>query len=107
MPELPQTDASTETPQERRRRPFTRRELAVEMLFAGLFVAAAAAIALLAEPARPFSLPVAAMFVVLFAGVSRVGFAIHDAWQTPIGLIAFPMFLLLPTPLVPLCVALG
>jgi putative nucleotidyltransferase with HDIG domain len=105
MPELP--DAATESPQQRRRRPFTRRELLVELLFAGAFVPAALAIALLAEPARPFSLPVAAMFVVLFAGVSRVGFAIHDAWQTPVGLIAFPMLLLLPTPLVPLFVALA
>ena len=107
MPEPSPTTAAPETPQQRRQRPFTRRELAVEAGFALPFLAAAIAIALLAEPARAFSLPVAALFVVLFAGVSRVGFAIHDAWQTPVGLIAFPMLLLLPTPLVPLLVALA
>jgi putative nucleotidyltransferase with HDIG domain len=107
MPEPPPTTAAPETPQERRQRPFTRRELAVELGFALPTLAGAIAIAVLAEPARAFSLPVAALFVVLFAGVSRVGFAIHDAWQTPVGLIAFPMLLLLPTPLVPLLVALA
>jgi HD-GYP domain-containing protein (c-di-GMP phosphodiesterase class II) len=107
MPEHSPTTAAQETPQERRQRPFTRRELVVEAGFALPFLAAAIAIAVLAAPARAFSLPVAVLFVLLFAGVSRVGFAIHDAWQTPVGLIAFPMLLLLPTPLVPLLVALG
>jgi putative nucleotidyltransferase with HDIG domain len=106
LPETSKPDA-TESPQERRRRPFTRRELLIEIAFSGSFLAVAIPVAVLAEPARPFSLPLAAMFVLLFAGVSRVGFAIHDAWQTPVGLIAFPMLLLLPTPLVPLVVAVA
>ncbi|MDA0159432.1 HD-GYP domain-containing protein [Solirubrobacter ginsenosidimutans] len=78
-----------------------------ETLFGLAFLVAALALAFLFEPTRAFSLPLAALFVVMLAGVSRVGFAYLEATLVPVELVAFPMLLLLPTPIVPLLVALA
>jgi HD-GYP domain-containing protein (c-di-GMP phosphodiesterase class II) len=100
-------ESSTDQIARDRLKPFSPRELIVESACAAIFLTGAVALALLAEPERPFSLPLAAVFVALFAGTSCVGFAVRDLWLTPVGLVAFPMLLLLPTPYVPLLVGLA
>src|SRR3954453_19159146 len=100
-------EPSTDHARRDRLQPCSRRELIVEAACAALFLAGAVALAVLAEPARPFSLGLAGVFVALFTVASRVGFAVHDLWQTPAGLVVFPMLLLLPTPYVPLLIGLA
>src|SRR4051794_30542549 len=91
----------------RRRASFADGERLGETILGVAFFAAALALAFLFEPTRAFSLPLAALFVVMLAGVSRVGFAYLEATLVPVELVAFPMLLLLPTPIVPLLVALA
>ena len=56
---------------------------------------------------RPLSLPLAAAFVLSYAVVSRVEFEIGTGSAVPTQLLLVPMLFALPTPLVPLFVALG
>jgi putative nucleotidyltransferase with HDIG domain len=81
------------------------RELAVHALFAVLFLAAAAALAVSADAARPLSVPLAAGFVAALAVASRVEFSVGAGYAVPTQVLAVPMLLLLPTPLVPLLTA--
>jgi putative nucleotidyltransferase with HDIG domain len=108
-PQPQQIDAGTqrliEETLERREHALPPRERAVEAGFGVAFLVGAIALALLAEPARPFSAPLAIGFVALYVLVSRVMFTLGDGYVVPTELIFVPMLLLLPTPLVPLLVA--
>ncbi|WP_053226763.1 HD-GYP domain-containing protein [Solirubrobacter soli] len=92
---------------ERRTSVLTARERIVEGTFAVLSVAAIIAFALLTEPARDLSLPLAAAFVTAYAIVARVEFVLGDGYLIPTQLIVVPMLLLLPTPIVPLLIVLA
>ena len=83
------------------------RERAVEGVFAAATLAAALLLAVLVEPARPFSLPIAAVFVVVYAAVARVEFTLGDGIVVPTQLVFVPMLLLVPTPFVPLLVVIA
>ena len=83
------------------------RQRAVEGLFALISVIAAIALALLADADRSLSLPLAAAFVVAYAGVASVAFNVGAGYVVPTQLVFIPMLLLLPTPVVPLLVAAG
>jgi putative nucleotidyltransferase with HDIG domain len=74
-------------------------------VFAAAFVVAATLLALLADPARPLSIPLAVALVCTYAAVARVEFSLGALYAVPTQLVFVPMLLLLPTPLVPLFVA--
>ena len=104
----PQLDAATERrigeSLERRRRKLDRRELLGTLLFACGFLAAAVALAVLAEPARHLSIPLAVAFVAAYVVADRIEFSTGAGYAVPSQLVFVPMLLLLPTPLVPLLV---
>jgi putative nucleotidyltransferase with HDIG domain len=110
-PQPPPIDASTErlieATFERRPRGLPRRELLAEAALAPVLLALLLALALLAEPARAFSLPLAVLFIVAYAVVQRVEFHLGDGNMVPTQIVFVPMLLLLPTPLVPLLVSLA
>jgi HD-GYP domain-containing protein (c-di-GMP phosphodiesterase class II) len=83
------------------------RERAVEAIFALVTLLAAVAVAVCLEPARPFSLALAVLFVLAYVAVDRVEFPLGDGIVVPTQLVFVPMLLLLPTPLVPLLVAVA
>ena len=101
------TERRIEHSLEQRTRVLQARERHAEALCAAAFLAGDAAFALLAHPARPFSLPLAAAFLLAYAAVLRVEFVFGDAASMPVQLVFVPMLLLLPTPLVPLLIAAG
>jgi putative nucleotidyltransferase with HDIG domain len=107
----PEMDAATERrieeSYERRQRPLARREVLWALPFSVSFVAVAAALALLAEPAREFSLALAIGFVVVYALAEGIEFSTGAGYTVPTQLVLVPMLLLLPTPLVPLFVAVA
>jgi hypothetical protein len=70
-------------------------------------MAAAVTLALLAGPARAFSLPVAAALLAAYIVAGRIEFVFGDSRTMPTQLVFVPMLLLLPTPLVPLLVTVG
>jgi HD-GYP domain-containing protein (c-di-GMP phosphodiesterase class II) len=111
MSSIPHIDALTERrieqALERRTAPLHGHEQRMEMAVAAAFLAGDAALALLAHPARGFSLPLALAFVVAYAAVMRVEFVFGEGASMPLQLVFVPMLLLLPTPLVPLLVAAG
>jgi len=84
-----------------------KRQQWVEALFALLSIVTATALALLTDADRAFSLPLAAAFVVCYAGMAGVEFNVGAGYVVPTQLIFIPMLLLLPTPLVPLLVIIG
>src|SRR3954466_15981569 len=117
-PPLPQplaagTERLIEEVRARREQALPARERAVEAAFALAFALGALALALLAAPPPPlpprsrraFDLPLALAFVVAYAGVTRIPFALGDGLAVPTPVVFVPMLLLLPTPLVPLMVA--
>jgi putative nucleotidyltransferase with HDIG domain len=101
------TERRIEQAFDQRTRALQARERRTEALFAAAFLAGDVALALLAHPARAFSLPLAIAFVAAYAAVLRVEFVFGDGTTMPIQLVFVPMLLLLPTPLVPLLVAAG
>jgi HD-GYP domain-containing protein (c-di-GMP phosphodiesterase class II) len=106
-----QLDAGTERRIEetlaQRARALGRRARRVEATVAATFLAAAVLLAVLATPARELSLPLAIGAVVLFTVVARVEFLFGHIRTTPTQLLFVPMLLLLPTPYVPLLVAIA
>lgn len=92
---------------ERRPQALPARERAAEAAIALLLLAAGVALAVIAEPAREFNAPLAAAFVAAYALVHRVEFQMGDGNLVPTQVVLVPMLLLLPTPLVPLLVALA
>jgi putative nucleotidyltransferase with HDIG domain len=83
------------------------RQQIVETVFALASVVAAAALAILADADRAFSLPLATAFVVCYAGMASVAFNVGAGYVVPTQLIFIPMLLLLPTPAAPLLVTLA
>jgi putative nucleotidyltransferase with HDIG domain len=110
-PKRTSVDAATERHldegRKRRSLNFDARERLSNGVFGGGFVVAAVLIALLAEPARSFSAPLAIAFFLTYAAVARVPFWSGSGFVVPTHLVFVPMLLLLPTPLVPLLVAAG
>src|SRR5688500_18865597 len=107
----PALDAATERrieeSFERRRRPLERREILCALPFAVGFLRWAFALAGLAEPARELSLPVVAAFVGAYVLAEGIQFSTGAGYAVPSQLVLVPMLLLLPTPIVPLLVALA
>jgi len=92
---------------ERRHRDLDRRERVGNRIFAAGFLVAAVGLAVLAEPERALSPLTAAVFVVALAVAARIEFASGAGFAVPIQIVFVPMLLLLPTPLVPLLVAVA
>jgi HD-GYP domain-containing protein (c-di-GMP phosphodiesterase class II) len=83
------------------------RQRAVECALAVLTLAAAVAVAVLAEPDRAFSAPLAVAFVAAYVFVNRVVFTLGEGTVAPTVLLFVPMLLLLPTPYVPLLITVA
>ncbi len=101
------TERRVEESFERRARKLDRRELLALLPFTVVFLVASVALAVLAEPARELSIPLAIAFVVAYVVAGRVEFSTGAGYAVPTQLVFVPMLLLLPTPLVPLLVAAG
>src|SRR4051794_1323052 len=84
-----------------------RKQLLSETLLAALTLAAASALAIAADPARPLRLPLALAFIVAFTLVHRVVFTVGEGTVVPTMLIFVPMLLVAPTPYVPLLVVVA
>ncbi len=101
------TERLLEESLERRRHTLDRRERIGNRFFAGGFVVAATLLAVVAEADRAFDPVVAAGFVLALAAMARV-----EVWggagnAVPTQIVFVPMLLLVPTPLVPLLVAVA
>jgi signal transduction histidine kinase/CheY-like chemotaxis protein len=81
------------------------RLLMTEAIAAGLFIAAAVALASLAGSARSFSLWAFAACVLTYLIAGRVQYPVGSAWTAPTQLVFVPMLFVLPTPYVPLVIA--
>jgi putative nucleotidyltransferase with HDIG domain len=101
------TERRIEESLERRRRTLDRRELAASFVLTASFLVAAVALALFADQARELSVPVALAFVAAYVVAGRIEFTVGAGFAIPTQLVFVPMLLLLPTPLVPLLVALA
>jgi len=88
-----------------RSRRLSRRELAVEGAAATAFIAAAAALALLATGERPFSPSSAVVLVACYAVAARVRLYLGAGFGMPSQLVLVPMLFLLPASIVPAAVA--
>jgi putative nucleotidyltransferase with HDIG domain len=71
------------------------------------FLIAALALALLAEPDRSFSLPLAVLYVMGVAAIGHVRFEIGSGFTVPTQVVFVPMLFALPVSLVPLLVVLS
>jgi putative nucleotidyltransferase with HDIG domain len=101
------SERRVEESRERRSRGMHRRELLAVIPFTVAFLAAAVALAALADAARELSVPLAVAFVVAYAVADRIEFSVGAGSVVPTQLVFVPMLLLLPTPLVPLLVAIA
>jgi diguanylate cyclase (GGDEF)-like protein len=93
-----------------RRRARTRlsgRERWVSLALGGGFLLAASAMAALLRSEEPFRPSTAALLVLALALVSRIEFEVGTGSVVPTQVVLVPMLLLLPPPVVPLCVAAG
>ena len=90
---------------ERRQQRLARRELLGTGLFACGFMAAAVGLAMLAEPARELSIPLALAFLAALVVADRIEFTVGSGYAVPSQLVFVPMLVLLPTPYVPLMIA--
>jgi HD-GYP domain-containing protein (c-di-GMP phosphodiesterase class II) len=82
-----------------------RRLLRTEAIGAAVFVAAAVPLAILAPWTRPLSPVALAVTMVAYLAAAGVTFPVGSARTRPTQLVFVPMLFLLPTPLVPLIVA--
>jgi HD-GYP domain-containing protein (c-di-GMP phosphodiesterase class II) len=92
---------------DRQRRKLDRRERVGNTLFAVGFLVAAVGVAVYADAERAFSPWLAIAFVLALAVVARIELWGDAGYGVPTEIVLVPMLLLLPTPLVPLLVALG
>ena len=84
----------------------TRRLLLItEAATAAVFIAVAGSLAALGSPVRSFSLSALAVTVVAYLVAGRVRYPVGSAWTAPTQLVFVPMLFMLPTPFVPLIVA--
>jgi putative nucleotidyltransferase with HDIG domain len=91
----------------RRRQPLVAREQRAEALFAAGFLAAASAFALLAPAARDLAPGLALALVLAYVLIAKAEFPSGAGLVVPTQVVFVPMLLLLPTPMVPLLVALA
>jgi putative nucleotidyltransferase with HDIG domain len=82
-------------------------ELRGEFIVGFSFLIAATALAALASPNRPFSLALAALYVVCAAAAGHVRFEVGAGFTVPTQVVFVPMLFALPDQLVPLLVALA
>ncbi|HEX5620274.1 MAG TPA: HD-GYP domain-containing protein [Solirubrobacteraceae bacterium] len=101
------TERRYEETLERRRSKSDRRELLGAVVVSTIFVVAAVALALLATPARDLNPLLALAFAAAYALAVRIEFTTGTHFAVPTQLVFVPMLLLLPTPLVPLILALA
>jgi diguanylate cyclase (GGDEF)-like protein len=87
--------------------PLSGRDRWASIFFGGMLLLTASAMGALLPWNRGLSLPLAAAFVLAYAVVSRVEFEIGTGSGVPTQLLLVPMLFALPTPLVPLLVAVG
>jgi len=92
---------------ERTRARLVRRERRAHLAFSAAFLVVAVALAVLAPWARGLDAGLAIALTVAYAVVARVEFAAGAGIVVPTQLVFVPMLLLLPTPLVPLLVAVA
>jgi HD-GYP domain-containing protein (c-di-GMP phosphodiesterase class II) len=78
------------------------RELITNGVGAVTFLAAAAALAVLAPSPRGLSLPKLALVLAVWVAVERVRFPVASCWTYPTMLVFVPALFMLPTPIVPL-----
>jgi len=83
------------------------RERWVSLVLGGGFLLAASAMAALLRWETPFRPASAVLLVLALALVSRIEFEIGTGSVVPTQLVLVPMLLLLPAPVVPICVAAG
>src|ERR671930_79816 len=83
------------------------RERWTSFALGGGFLAAAFAMAVLLRWQGPFEPATAALLVLTLALVSRIEFEVGTGSVVPTQVVLVPMLLLLPAPVVPLCVAAG
>src|SRR3954454_6856987 len=84
-----------------------RREVVGHGGAAVLFLGVALLLAVGAPASRELSIPLAAAFVVALALAGRVEFSAGSGYTVPTQVVAVPMLLLLPTPVVPLLTGLA
>jgi putative nucleotidyltransferase with HDIG domain len=101
------TERRYEETLERRRSKSDRRELLGAVALSTVFIAAAVALAVLATPARDLNPLLALAFAAAYALAVRIEFTTGTHFAVPTQLVFVPMLLLLPTPLVPLILALA
>jgi HD-GYP domain-containing protein (c-di-GMP phosphodiesterase class II) len=89
----------------RRRMPLRGRERRVQAGFAGAFLVAAAALAVLGSAERDLDVVFALVLVAGYAVLASAEFSSGAGYLVPTQVVVVPMLLLLPTPLVPLLVA--
>jgi HD-GYP domain-containing protein (c-di-GMP phosphodiesterase class II) len=82
-----------------------RRILITEAVAAGVFLAAAAGVAVFGSSTRSLSLSALAAVAMVYLVAARVRFPVGSAWTAPTQLVFVPMLFMLPLPLVPLIVA--
>lgn len=82
-------------------------EWLIEAALAAGFLAAALAMALLLPSPRALNLPTLAILIGVYVVCSRAKFDIADGHTVPTELALVPMLFLLPTPAVPLAMAVG
>ena len=87
--------------------PLEGRELVGEAVAAVGFLACAIAMAVFLDGEQAFSLPLACTLVAAHVIAARIKFEVGAGFTVPTQLVLVPMLFLLPTPLVPLLVALG
>src|SRR5437763_5689406 len=87
--------------------PLGDRDRLASVLLGGAFLAASAALALLAHSSRAAGLGTFAVFIAAYALASRVDFEIGTGSAVPTQLVLVPMLVLLPVQDVPLCVVAG
>jgi diguanylate cyclase (GGDEF)-like protein len=87
--------------------PLKGRDRWASIFIGGMFPVAAAAMAAFLPWQRSLSISLAAAFVLSYAVLSRIEFEIGTGSAVPTQLLLVPMLFALPTPLVPLVVALG
>jgi HD-GYP domain-containing protein (c-di-GMP phosphodiesterase class II) len=103
----PATVRLFEEERERRTAGLVGRERRIEFALAYSFLAAALAAELFLNASQGFSVGIAIVSVAAFAIAARVKFYVGTGWGTPTQLVFVPMLFLLPTPAVPLLIALG
>ncbi len=87
--------------------PLAGRELVGEAVAAFGFLACAVAMAVFLDGEQSFSVPLACTLVAAHVVAARIKFEVGAGFTVPTQLVLVPMLFLLPTPLVPLLVALG